>query len=137
MKSVLKDGILYSCIDYNSHMLGPGYYNVPESLLKKSFNARVSGGNTPRSSTSRSKASSANSSPKGGIPASALAKQRNKSFSDENSSYMPHQVITFPRKSSLTAFTGGSLRSTTHSISTYSHQMENNNRQQFVYKTPS
>ena len=151
MKSVLKDGVLYSCIDYNSHTLGPGYYNIPESLIKKSFNARVSGGNTPRSSRGRSKTSSSNSSPLG-ISVSALAKQRNKSFSAESSPYKPLQFPSSPRKNPLTVFTGsdtppknatlgGSLRSTTHSTSSYSniHHMgnSNNSRQQFIYRTPS
>mmetsp|Transcript_7193 Transcript_7193/g.7289 ORF Transcript_7193/g.7289 Transcript_7193/m.7289 type:complete len:325 (-) Transcript_7193:389-1363(-) len=44
-KSVLKGGIVYTCIDHDSKLVGPGYYNVGDSMVKKSFNVRITDGN--------------------------------------------------------------------------------------------
>ena len=139
MKSVLKNGVLYSCIDHNIHTLGPGYYNVSESLLKKSFNSRVTGGNSPRSSPGRSKVHSGNSSPLGMSP-TTLSQQKDKILMKEYSlSGGSHFAVLSPKKGSLTVFTGSDTppkNFPTHSPSSFSNAIPRSNKQQFIYQTP-
>ena len=78
---------MYSCIDHNTHLLGPGYYNIGESLVKRSFNVRVSTGNSVRSpaKSPRSLGGSAMSSPYGGGGGSPSARGGSGRFSAGNS----------------------------------------------------
>jgi hypothetical protein len=67
-KSYLKGGVLYSCSDTDSYSntLGPGYYNVADTLIKKSFNSRVSGGNSAKGSPTKTSLSTPPVAPQSG-----------------------------------------------------------------------
>ena len=142
-KSLLKGGMVYSCIDHTTNMLGPGYYNLGESLVKKSHNVRVSSGNSVRSSSGKSRGGSGGSSP---IPSSSsLPQQRNRMFSEEYSS-RPNSAAPSPRKVPLNEQTDtdtpkknvlrGGSNSTSAASSPYSRQPQDQ-RQHFVYETPT
>jgi hypothetical protein len=56
----------YCDSDSYTNTLGPGYYNVPDTLIKKSFNTRVSGGNSARGSPTKSALSTPPPAPQSG-----------------------------------------------------------------------
>ena len=134
---------MYSCIDHTTKMLGPGYYNLGESLVKKSYNVRVSSGNTvrskPRGGNGNSGTSPSSSSPQ---------QQRNRMHSEEYSSgnnsaaHSPRkipqneQIDSDAPKRNVLRGGGSNSASASPAASSYSRRQQDE-RQYYVYETPT